>query len=83
MKPSHAYTCMVSNISIVFLIVLRCPGGTYQEELSTGESACVPCPGNSASIVENSVECTCFRGYYRTALEGPNIPCSSKILIEV
>ncbi|XP_064387039.1 semaphorin-4B-like isoform X4 [Halichondria panicea] len=55
---------------------LRCLVGTYQEELSTGESACVPCPGNSVSIVEDSVECTCFRGYYRTALEGPNIPCS-------
>ncbi len=73
---------MVSNISIVFLIVLRCLVGTYQEELSTGESACVSCPGNSVSIVEDSVECTCFSGYYRTALEGPNVPCSSKIFID-
>ena len=57
-------------------------GLTYQEELSTGESVCVPCPGNSFSIVEDSSECICFSGYYRTALEGPNFPCSSKILID-
>ena len=63
-----------------YFLAVRCPAGTYQEELSTGESACVPCPGNSFSIVEDSVECICFSGYYKTELEGPNVQCSCKIL---
>ncbi len=62
-------------------VVPRCPVGTYIEDLSTGESACVPCPGNSFISGKNLNirECTCqFRGYYRTKLEGPNFSCSCK-----
>ncbi|XP_064402820.1 sushi, von Willebrand factor type A, EGF and pentraxin domain-containing protein 1-like isoform X2 [Halichondria panicea] len=66
-----------SNGEDLVCTAVRCPAGTYQEELSTGESACVPCPGNSFSIVEDSVECICFSGYYKTELEGPNVQCSS------
>ncbi len=69
-----------TSLAVVLCCLLEriCPVGTYHEELSTGESVCVPCPRNTFSIVENSVECTCFRGYYRTKLEGPNFPCSCK-----
>ena len=74
-------TVCIQKFSPVVLCCLLehiCPVGTYHEELSTGESVCVSCPRNTFSIVENSVECTCFRGYYRTKLEGPNFPCSCK-----
>ena len=68
-------------MSIYFPTVPRCPLGTYIADLSTGESACVPCPGNSFNSGKNLniiMKCTCFRGYYRTKLEGPNFVCSGK-----
>ena len=46
----------------------QCPVGSYEEDLSTGESACVPCPTNSFSTMEGSREYSCFEGYFRTVL---------------
>ena len=54
----------------------QCPLGTYVEQLSSGVLSCVTCPANSNSVETNSPECTCFNGYHRTNLEGPNIPCT-------
>ncbi len=54
----------------------QCPLGTYVEQLSSGVPSCVTCPANSNSVETNSPECTCFNGYHRTNLEGPNIPCT-------
>ena len=54
----------------------QCPLGTYVEQLSSGVLSCVTCPANSNSVETNSPECTCFNGYHRTNLEGPNTPCT-------
>ena len=58
----------------------QCPVGSYEEDLSTGENVCVPCPDNSLSTTEGSKECTCFEGYFRAVLEEPNYPCTREIL---
>ena len=55
---------------------MQCPVGLYEEDLSTGENTCVPCPTNSFSTMEGSRECTCFNGHFRTELEEPNSPCT-------
>ena len=55
---------------------MQCAVGSYEEDVSTGERACVPCPTNSVSTMEGSRECNCFEGYFRTVLEEPNYPCT-------
>ncbi len=77
-KYSHWCTSSQKIYSIFALSVLgpQCPLGTYVEQLSSGVLSCVTCPANSNSVETNSPECTCFNGYHRTNLEGPNTPCT-------
>ena len=63
----------------ILYIEPQCPVGSYEEDLSTGENVCVPCPTNSFSTMEGSRECSCFEGHFRTALEEPNHPCTCEI----
>ena len=78
----HLVLSLISNHSLLIFtqyLEPQCPVGSYEEDLSTGESACVPCPTNSFSTMEGSRECTCFEGYFRTVLEEPNYPCTCEI----
>lgn len=46
--------------------------------MSSRQQECFPCPANSVSEEEGSVVCVCEEDHFRTPLDTPSAPCTSK-----
>lgn len=56
-----------------------CPPGSYK--MSSRQQECFPCPANSVAEEEGSVVCVCDEDHFRTPLDTPSAPCTSKTAV--
>lgn len=62
----------------IIIVNIACGAGTYR---SPGDPVgqCLDCPGNTTTDAVAAPECSCLRGFFRTAFEGPGTACTGQL----